>query len=254
MVRATDTKPLPSEVLASFQIERRGQQVRIVEADGSDYEGQVVDPEALNRLQAADLANQMVLQNTAAPKSTSNAAQEIASGQNFQALRNGGYVDAQANSGELPPRTSNYDNLAQNGALSPGANGLNLAGGQLAGAGNGFAFQVSGLNRKLNQSVTIVGSCVNAPLASNYSLAAGNLSNQLQARAGANVTMENSQAPAVRPPASQSQNILEGNNFNYGNVQMTQNAALPGQFWRVTAQVQVGPTNHFNLDAASIPP
>ena len=252
--RDKDRKSLSSEVLASFQIERSGQQVRILEADGSDYEGQVVDPEALNRLQAADLANQMALQNTAAPPGPSNAAQEIAFGQNLQALRNGGYVDAQANSGELPPRTANYDNVAQNGASSPGANGLNLAGAQLAGAGNGFAFQVSGLNRRLNQSVTIIGSCINAPLASNYSLAAGNLSNQLQTRAGANLTMENSQAPAVRPPASQSQNLLEGNNLNYGNSQMTQNAALPGQFWRVTAQVQIGPTNHFNLDAAAVQP
>ena len=45
------------------------------------------------------------------------------SGGNFQAQSNG-YVDAQANAGELPPRTANYDNAAQNQASSPGADGL----------------------------------------------------------------------------------------------------------------------------------
>ena len=62
---------------------------------------------------------------------------------------------------------------------------------------------------------------------------------------------------SARPPASQSQNMLDNNAFNYSNfqnIQNTQNAAFPGQFWRVTGQVQIGPSNRFDLDAATAAP
>jgi hypothetical protein len=186
--RASSAKPPSSEVLASFQIERTGQQVRIVDADGSAYEGQV---------------------------------------------------------------------LGTNQVSFPGAADLKLAAPQPAGAASGFAFQVSGLNRKLNQNVTILGNCSNVPLPMGNSFTGGNMSNQSQALAGANTATQNASAPLARPPASQSQNMLDNSAFNYSNLQNTQNtqnAAFPAQFWRVTGQVQVGPSNRFDLDAATAAP
>jgi hypothetical protein len=245
---------LPSSgVLASFQIERAGQQVRIVDADGSDYEGRVVNPEQLEKLQAADLVERLAAKDAAVPPGAANAPQQNAYFGNIAAQKNG-YVDAQANAGELPPKTAIYGNAAQNQAASPGTDLNKLAGTPQAGDGSGFAFQVSGLNRKLNQSVSIVGSCINVPYPQGASLADGNLSNQFQTFAGMNAALKNSTTP-VRPPASQSQNILDSNAVNYKNsAQNAQNAAPAGQFWRVSGQVQIGPSNRFNLDAATVPP
>ena len=141
-----------SQVLASFQIERTGEQVRIVDADGSAYEGRVVTPELLDKLQAADLAERRAAKDAGVPPGAANAAgaaQQNAYSGNFAAQKNG-YVDAQANAGELPPKSAIYDNAAQNQAPAPGADLAKWAGAPQAGDGSGFAFQVSGLNRKLN--------------------------------------------------------------------------------------------------------
>jgi len=244
-----------SQVLASFQIQRTGQQVRIVEADGSAYEGRVVEPEQLASLQMASEENWQALKDISVPPGAANSAPQNSFG-NFAGMRsNGGYVDNQANTGELPPDRANYDNILQNQATSPGADNLNLARLQQAVPGSGFAFRVSGLNRRLNQNVTIVGNCVNVPLPMNGSFSNGIPSNQIQTQYSANLDLQqNALAARAQPPASQSQNILQNNNLNYSNFQNTQNAALPGQFWRVTGQVQIGPTNHFDLDAATAAP
>jgi hypothetical protein len=245
-----------SEVLASFQIERTGQQVRIVDADGSAYEGQVVDAELFNTLRAANQANRLTNKDSAAAPGAANTVREKAAAGNFRAQSNG-YVDALANAGELPPGKANFDNTVQNQVSSPGANGFALDLRQMPDQASGFAFQVSGLNRKLNQTVTILGNC------SNGSFAIGNfanglyLSNQSQALAGANTATQNTSPALARPPASQSPNLLDNNAFNYRNFQNgqnIQNTAFPGQFWRVTGQVQIGPSNRFDLDAATAAP
>lgn len=245
-----------SQVLASFQIERTGELVRIVDADGSDYEGRVVTPELLDKLQAADLAERRAAKDAGVPPGAANAAgvaQQNAYSGNVAAQKNG-YVDAQANAGELPPKSAIYDNAAQIQAPAPGADLAKLAGAPQAGDGSGFAFQVSGLNRKLNQSVTIVGSCINVPLQPGASLAGGNLSNQSQILAGNYEALKNAAPALVRPPASQNQNFLDNNNVNYKNNAANASGAAPaGPFWRVTGQVQIGPSNRFNLDAATVP-
>jgi hypothetical protein len=244
---------LSSQVLASFQIQRTGQQVRIVEADGSDYEGQVVEPALLERMQAAAQENWLALNGAGVPSGAANAAQQGFSNGNFQAQGNG-YANAQLYAGELPPRPANEANAAQNQVSSLNAAEAKMAGSQLAGDGGGFAFQVSGSNRTLRQSVTIIGNCINVPPPPSGPQTAGNLSNQLQTPAGANVAVANSRVAAAAPPASQFQNGLENNSLNYKSNQNLQNTALAGQFWRVTGQVQIGPTNYFDLDAATVQP
>jgi len=240
-------------VLALFQIERTGEQVRIVDADGSAYEGRVVTPEMLDKLQAADLMERRAAKDAGNPPGAANAAQQNAYSGNFAGQRTG-YADAQANASELPPKTAIYDNAAQNQVSSAGTDLLKSAGPQQAGEAGGFAFQVSGLNRKFNQPVTIVGSCINVALQPGASPVGGNLSNQFQTLAGVNTALNNAMTPPGRAPASQSQNILDSNIANFkNNAQNAQNAAPAGQFWRVSGQVQIGPSNRFNLDAATVP-
>jgi hypothetical protein len=253
MDRVNNIESRSSEILASFQIQRTGQQVRIVDADGSDYEGQVLEPALLQRMQTAAQANRPAAKAMAAPPGAANAVQQRIVGGNFQGQRNG-YLDAQASAGELPPRTAIDNEAAQNQVSSPGAAGAQLSGQQQTGAGSGFAFQVSGLNRRLNQNVTILGNCSTAPLPISGFVTAGNLSNQSQARAGSSGVMDNLQVAPARPPASQSQNNFDNNNLNYRSNQNIQNAAFTGQSWRVTGQVQIGPSNYFDLDAATVPP
>jgi hypothetical protein len=232
----------PPEVLASFQIERTGQQVRIVDADGSAYEGQVVGPELFSSLQAARQAT-----GAGAPAGAASPALESAFSSNFQAQSNGN-PQVQSPAGQLPPRTA-IVNAGRDQVSSSATEGSQLAGPQSEGDGSGFAFQVSGLNLKLNQSVTITGNCVAAPLPAGGYLAGGNLSNQSQAMAGA--TMRNSQTPSLPPPGGQAQALFGNSNVNNRNTQNTQDAAPAGQFWRVTGQVQIGPANRFDLDAAT---
>jgi hypothetical protein len=239
-----------SDVLASFQIERAGEQVRIVDADGSAYEGRVVEANLLEKLQVAELESRRAAKDKAVPPGSAQLAQQKASAGNLLA-KNNGYVDVEANMGELPPKKAE---AARNQAMSQVTDASKLAAPQQAGDGNGFNFQVSGVNRKLNQPVTIVGCCINVPLQTGASLAIGNLSNQIQAISGANAAVKNSQALPDRPPASQSQNMLDNNSVNFkDNAQNAPAAAPAGQFWRVTGQVQIGPSNRFNLDAATVP-
>lgn len=258
-----------SAVLATFQIERTGDQVRVVEADGSAYEGRVVSPEMLVQLQAASMAERQAAKDAgmsagAANAAPQNAPPQYANSGNF-AAQNNGNANVQANPGALPPGAANYGNAAQNQASSSGGEVFKSAGPQQSGDGGGFAFQVSGLNRKLNQPVSISGTCLPALLQQGVSVISGNFSNQFQALAGANAAMKSALAPAVRPPAGQPQAPAAGNNIvNYNNIaanpsnvqnaQNAQNTAAPGQFWRVTGQVQIGPSNRFNLDAATVQP
>jgi len=238
----------PFEVLSSFQIERTGRQVRIVDADGSAYEGQVVEPELLASLQNASQA----AGNAAATSGAATAAQDKDAGQTR------GNPNAQAKAVELPSNAANND-AALNQAISPGANALsNLAVLQQADAGSGFAFQVNGLNRKLNQNVSIIGNCVTVPFQADASLNVGNQSvqsqTQAQANGNANGNMSNLQTQQQRLPAGQAQNLLANSNGNFQNTQAVQNAAFAGQFWRVTGRVQIGATNQFDLDAAAVLP
>ncbi len=66
-----------SVILTSFQIERAGEQVRIVDADGSVYEGTVVNAETPNPAQAGEPAEQRVaMQNQIAPQEAAKAASQ----------------------------------------------------------------------------------------------------------------------------------------------------------------------------------
>jgi hypothetical protein len=252
-VRAMDS---PFVVLASFQIERTGQQVRIVDADGSAYEGLVVEPGLLASLQEANLALRQAVGNTGARSAGADALQQGVSNGNFQAQSNG-YVNLQAKAGELPPNTAAYD-IAQYQASSINKDALsNLALLDQAGVGSGFAFQVSGLNRRLNQNVTVIGTCIAAPVSILAGLNGVYMSNQGQALNSVDVTQRNQQTAAAGPPASQAQNLIDNSNVNYRNIQngqAAQNSVIAGQFWRVTGQVQVGAANRFDLDAATLQP
>jgi len=257
LVGGVKAMELPFVVLASFQIERTGQQVRIVDADGSAYEGLVVNPGLLANLQEADKARRQAIGNGGARNAGADALQQGVSNGNFQAQSNG-YVNEQANAGELPSNTAAYD-IAQYQASSINKDAFsNLAILDQAGVGSGFAFQVSGLNRRLNQNVTVIGSCIAAPVSILAGLNGVYMSNQGQALNGVGGTLGNAQAsPAAGPPASQTQNLLDNSNVNYKNTQngmALQNGVFAGQFWRVTGQVQVGATNRFDLDAATLQP
>ena len=175
--RAKSIESPSSQVLASFQIQRTGQQVRIVDADGSDYEGQVVESVIVGlaekksplqqRMQTAP--QQMTLsagKDTAGQAGAASTAQGNISGGNSQALRNGS-VNSPANAGESPLRPANNDAVAQNLVSATGVDGATLAGQQQTGAGSGFAFQVSGVSLRLNQAVTIIGNCSNLYYQSN---------------------------------------------------------------------------------------
>jgi hypothetical protein len=251
-------QPASSAVLAAFQIERTGEQVRIVEADGSAYEGRVVSPETLDQLQAASMTERKAAKDAGIPPVVANAAPQNAPPQNANfgnlAAQNNSNANAQANAGGLPPGAANFENAARNQASSSAGDALKLAGPQQAGDGGGFAFQVSGLNRKLNQPVSISGTCLPVLLQQGATVIGGNISNQSQTLAGANAAMKS--APAAGNNIVNYNNIVQNpsNVQNVQNVQNAQNAAAPGQFWRVSGQVQIGPSNRFNLDAATAQP
>jgi hypothetical protein len=98
----------------------------------------------------------------------------------------------------------------------------------------GFTFQVSGLNRKLNQNVTLTGDFFSAPLQ--------NYVNAARISAFSNQSQVQNQAPGA------ANNIQ--NNFN-----LTQQNGMGGvQVWRVTGRVQIGPSNQFDLDAVTLQP
>ena len=62
--------------------------------------------------------------------------------------------------------------------------------------------------------------------------------------------MVNNQNNAPPPPASP----YAQNAQNMQNSQNSQIRVLPGLFWRVTGQVQIGASNRFNLEAATVQP
>jgi hypothetical protein len=235
-----------SVVLTSFQIERAGAQVRIVDADGSVYEGTVVNPETPSPAQAGELAEKRVaMQNQIAPQEAAKAERRAA--QDAGVLV-GGLTKAEANSASLVPAPLNQ-------ALYLGVDVSNAVAVQQAVAGSGFAFQVVGLNRKLNQNVTITGNCINALLPAGGFVASGNLSNQSQTPPVAQAAVQNLPAPpAAQPPTGQMKALRQNNSGNNANIQNAQNAVSPAQLWRVTGQVQLGPDTRFNLEAASAPP
>ena len=187
-----NTAALPSAVLASFQIERTGQQIRVLDADGSVYQGQV--------------ANQVVMEKAPPP---------------------GNFAGANKASAGAPPLQSSPQNTPpQQPALL-----------------GGFTFQVSGLNRTLNQKVALTGSFSSAPLqqyANAFKAAAGEIQNQ-----AANQSPVANNAPQVA-------NNLQYNIQNFNNSQ--QNILAKAQVWQVTGRVQIGPTNQFDLQAVTIQP
>lgn len=199
-----------SEVLASFQIERNGQQIRILDADGSIYQGQVAD--------------QVVVE-------------KAASANNFGVANNG-----------------NAGGPASNGSQ------LNFAQMQDTLMG-GFNFQVSGVNRSLNQTVTLTGSFFSAPL-QQYANALGNggalnlspAQNGLQTANALTAPAQNQQQWAANNYQNVNVNVNNNSgqqNFNNGGQQ---NGMARVQVWRVTGRVQVGPTNQFDLDAVTLQP
>jgi hypothetical protein len=251
----------PVEVLASFQIERDGQQVRIVDADGSLYEGQVVEPALLADTAPAGQAGMVAKEIAGGAHGMANLAQRNIAPSNIQAQQNAD-ANAQSNAGGLASNASNnagVQNTVQNARQPGGAAALlTLENLQQAGVGSGFAFQVSGMNRKLNQNVTVIGSCITVPLQMGAFSNIANMSNQSEASVAANnAVVANSQARRVESGAALSQGLVDnsgGNSRNTQNTQALQNAAPAGQFWRVTGRVQVGPTNRFDLDAAGVLP
>ncbi len=279
--RDREAKAPSSAVLATFQIERNGDQVRIVDADGSAYEGRVVAPETPDQSQAGLAARRAAKDLSAAPAAPAPAQPNAPQGNNFAvnlAAQSKGPVNAPANAAEPRAAAANPDSFARNQVA---ANQSNLAGPQPAGDENGFAFQVNGLNRKLNQSVNIIGNCVPMPLLQNANMDGGNFvaggnfsiqnsSNQIQAAPGAN----NAVVLSARPPAGQSLAASNVNNIvNYQNiapppaaspaVQNAQNGLNSANLqnmnsiarsWRVTGEVQVGASNRFNLDASTVQP
>jgi hypothetical protein len=209
----------PSVVLASFQMERVGAQIRVIDADGSIYQGQVADQVVMEK--AASAAN---LQQNALPQQAS------------------------------------------------------LLGG--------FTFQVSGMNRTLNQRVAFTGSFFSAPLkqyVTAYKAAAGenkdltanqgsianNSQNNLQnlnsaqyANSGQIANNFVNQAPVAKDGQNNSQNL---NNTQYANSGQFANNGYIGdssqqnlmakiQVWQVSGRVQVGPTTQFDLEAVTLQP
>jgi uncharacterized membrane protein YgcG len=269
MERNRESKTPSSGVLATFKIERNGDQVRIVDADGSAYEGRVVASEMPDQSQMISAERRAANDLSVPPGAAAPAQPKAPQGNNFAdnlGAQSHGPVNAPA-SAATSRAASNYDNFAQNNA---NASQSNLAGTQPAGDESGFAFQVSGLNFKLNQSVNIIGNCAPMPLEQGAVVIGGNFSNQIQAVAGAN----NAVVLPARPPAGQSRAASNsGNIVNYQNNAATPTASPSVQnaqyglnsanlqnmnsitrFWRVTGEVQVGASNRFNLDAASVQP
>lgn len=187
------TTASPSAVLASFQIERTGQQIRVIDADGSVYQGQIAD--------------QVVMEKMQAPAGNAGA----------------NYASAGAAPGQ--PLQSNAK------AQAPAVLG-------------GFAFQVSGRNRTLNQNVTCAGNFFSAPL-QQYANALKNSAGENQ-NLGANQPLEANNAQTL----DNTQNYKNAQNYNKSQ----QNVLPKAQVWQVTGRVQVGPSNQFDLDAVTIQP
>jgi hypothetical protein len=238
-----------SDILATFQIERTGQQVRIVDADGSVYNGSVLGADVLAKM---PLQNKMETANNsqAYPQAGTynNNSAPLANNANILQMQKEGYAGNLANSGQMPQNI--YNNVqTQNSQAAPNAATLGVPrkAGDAASSvpANFFTFQVNGTNRKLNQNVTVTGTCTVAPV-QNFKYAIGNIS-QLYDRAALNAP-----APAGSPQAGyNNQSYSDGNAVNLKNAQNAQASPL---LWHVTGQVQVGPSNHFDLDASVVQP
>ncbi len=229
-----------SDILATFQIERTGQRVRILDADGSVYNGSVLGADVLAKLpQQNKMENAYA--NQAYPQNGAYNSPVAANNGNILPVQKDGSVGNVANMPELSQ--NNYNNLqTQNSqAMQNGANTgvMSKAGGAAAGVPvNYFAFQVNGTNLKLNQNVTINGACTVVPV-QNFKNAVGNYSQAAGAGTPANYDNYRNQA------------ALQGNGVNLKNGQDTLASPL---LWHVTGQVQVGPSNHFDLDASVVEP
>jgi hypothetical protein len=245
--------PAP-EVLSSFQIERNGQQVRIVDADGSDYVGQVVDAAQLAAAQSVGERSRQAFNIVTTPPGAANAAKLSPPADTTVAGANSPIGNIQANAPASQSSAPSYAGAAQNQVAASNAVLLSQNSSSQSGEANGFAFQVSGMNRKLNQNVTVYGNLVNLTQPADAPVFASVPSNQLQQQSAANAITQNNVIVQAPPPANQTQNSFQNGNFNNSNILNTQNAAFPGQFWRVTGQVQVGPSNRFDLDAATPAP
>ena len=213
----------PAGVLASFQIERSGQQVRVVDADGSGYLGLVVEAVVPGKSQLAE-------KEVAVTRAFEPPRGAVGAAQNAGALMVENNVQANgiANASQPVSQSLALDAARQNQAPAypaPGFSGLaqpSAAPPQQAGLIGGFTFQVSGMNRKLRQNVTVTGDFFSAPVPYPGQLMLGDTSNQAQS--------------------------------NVSNNYMGQNAAPKGQFWRVTGKVQIGQANQFDLDAITLQP
>jgi hypothetical protein len=243
------------EVLSSFQIERNGQQVRIVDADGSDYVGQVVDAAQLAVAQSVGERSRQAFNIVTTPPGAANAAKPSPAA-----------ATTVADAKDLQSRPLNYAGAGQNQVAASNALLSSQTSSPQSGEADSFAFQVSGMNRKLNQNVTVLGNFVNITQPADAPVNVTIPSNQLQQQSAANAITLNNATSQAPPPASQTQNNLQisspnslqntsqNGNFSNSNFINTQNGAFPGQFWRVTGQVQVGPSNRFDLDAATPAP
>jgi hypothetical protein len=219
-----NTPAAPAGVLASFQIERAGDQVRVTDADGSEYVGRVVDQVVMARTRAAnnDFANNSAVMNGV--------------------VINGAVINAAIiNNAAI---NSNPGGSSANGAQLNYTPQQNLLMG-------GFTFQVSGLNRKINQNVTLTGDFFSAPL-QQYANAAGNGASPTQSQA------QNLSQGAVNNSQNLNYNYFQNLNYNNlqnGNVNISQQNGMSGaQVWRVSGRVQVGPSNQFDLEAVTLQP
>lgn len=252
----------PVEVLNSFQIARNGQQVRLVDADGSIYEGQVVDAGLPGNAQSTGQNGAPANGYAASVQSTANMAQQNASVRNYQPPQNA-VVSSPADGSGFQGKAANSEAVQNQAPPSASSAFISMDNFQQVAGISGFAFQVSGLNRKLNQNVIVVGSCIAVPLQAGLLSNTANLSNQNMSQVEPNGAVANYQTRQQQSPSEQNNNILENSGANFSNAQNFLNTAnsqavqniLPaGQFWRVTGRVQVGPTNHFDLDAAGVLP
>jgi hypothetical protein len=132
-----------SAVLTSFQIEWTGQKVRIVDADGSVYKGQVINPAVANNAQAANQVltfqasgmNNNLHQNVTFTGNLSNAGQNqpFMDGLTQNSMRFMG----QAMSNQSQAAEKNSNSSPQQSSVSPGRN-WRLNGQVKIGAGNLF--------------------------------------------------------------------------------------------------------------------
>jgi hypothetical protein len=136
----------PFEVLASFQMERTGQSVRIVDADGSVYEGNVISVEGEKN------ANRGAVVASAVAPASSSAIVQIGSARGVV------MAPAPAHAGERMVRSGASSHGAEVSAWGAPASAAAVAlPAQAPGLESGLVFNVSGTNRNLNEYVIFTG-------------------------------------------------------------------------------------------------